>query len=78
MLITLKVLTDKLKLNLSDTAMPLQKSDFPKYSILMFSHFTMEAVLGAKALIIGKKTAVKNQRKQTDLSMLFFLVLKSW
>lgn len=43
----------------------------------MFSHFTMEVVLGSRALIIGKKTAVKNQRKQTDLSTHFFLVLKS-
>ena len=74
MLIALQVLTDKL--NLSHTAMPLQKSDFSKYSILMFSHFTMEVVLGSRALT-GKKTAVKNQRKQTDLSMHFFLVLKS-
>lgn len=37
----------------------------------------MEVVLGSRALINGKKTAVKNQRKQTDLSMHFFLVLKS-
>lgn len=37
----------------------------------------MEVVLGSRALIIGNKTALRNQRKQTDLSMNFFLGLKS-
>lgn len=37
----------------------------------------MEVVLGSRALIIGNKTAPRNQRKQTDLSMNFFLGLKS-
>lgn len=57
--------------------MPLQKSDFSNYSIPTFSHFPMEVVLGSRALTIGKKNAVKTQRKQADLSTYFFLVLKS-
>lgn len=65
------------KFSVSHTARTLQKSACSKCSIPVFSHCTMEVVLGSRALIIGNKTALSNQRKQTDLSMNFFLGLKS-
>lgn len=46
-------------------------------SIPVLSHCTREVVLGSRALIIGNKTALSNQSKQTDLSMNFLLGLKS-
>lgn len=50
---------------------------FSERSRLMWGHFTGEVVLGSRALIIGKKSAVKTQRKQRDFNMCLFLGLKS-
>lgn len=73
--VTVKALKEKFIS--SHTTIPLQKPDFLKQSILKFPHFTMEVVLGSRVLIIGKQTAVKNQRKQLHLSTHFLPVLKS-
>lgn len=65
------------KFSVSHSARTLQQSACSKCSIPVLSHCTMEVVLGSRALIIGNKSALSNQSKQTDLSMNFFLGLKS-
>lgn len=65
------------KSSVSHSARTLQKSACSKCSIPVLSHCTMEVVLGSRALIIGNKSALSNQSKQTDLSINFFLGLKS-
>lgn len=56
-----QVLTENL--HVGHAIVPPQNSDFLNAAD-MCDHFTGEVVLGSGALIIGKKSAVKTQRKQ--------------